>query len=255
MNLTAKTFLDVFYERLAKRGFRIAETGQPYLCRVVNEEIVQVLSFLESDSGMADCHLLHVVGGAASVYREQMPFSRPPQENAAWLPEADVFYAMMYPQNTNLPFAESLRGFPFRIGDEQTIRWAVWEAVDAAEQFVLPQITDIGNAEECLLFYRRCGLPLAIDEDHTEGWLCALCDCDTDISRQTGQRLHYLMQRDALTQEELDTAKAAVLKTERELSARRSEMLADAELLDANIRMLQWRKAANLEWLRCAGIL
>ena len=259
MTSMEQVFLKVFTERLAGRGFAPAATESPYLCSIVDSELVQVLTFLTFEGDAPNLCRLHLVGGVFTVFREQMPLFRSPQENAAWLVGADLLYARKYGWQTNLDFAYDLRQIPYCCNDARTIRWAAWEAVDIAEKFMLPQLLNVTNLTDCLDFYRTMGLPIAINDERqravSEGWLSILCLCDdTPDLRKMKQRLAFLARRDALTDSESDEMLTEQLRTECELFSKRADIFADAEILRATKQMLIWRKRANLAALRECGI-
>lgn len=69
-------FNQVFGEALKPLGFKKVKSRYPYYARIINEEIIHVITYISKASSYRGKKAFEIYGGVASVYRENIDFSK-----------------------------------------------------------------------------------------------------------------------------------------------------------------------------------
>ena len=86
MKLTLnKAFDIVFGEALKPLGFQKIKSRYPYYIKLVNNEIIHVITYISTTSSVPGKKAFEVYGGVASIYRDTIDFSINPRNNTLWM--------------------------------------------------------------------------------------------------------------------------------------------------------------------------
>ncbi len=80
-------FKEVFSEGLKDEGFVKIKGRQPYIVRVVNGEILHIITCRNEWCIEKECKAFVVLGGIATIYRPAINLTNTPKRNKDWLPE------------------------------------------------------------------------------------------------------------------------------------------------------------------------
>ena len=72
-------FKQVFGEALEPLGFQLVKGRYPYFVRVVNGEIIHIITIAKETSGLRGKKAFNIYGDIATVYRDQIDFSENPE--------------------------------------------------------------------------------------------------------------------------------------------------------------------------------
>ncbi len=155
-------FKQVFGEGLKEHGFVKIRGRQPYLVRVVGNEMIQVIACRPE---MADIPKEYkgfdILAGVATVYRPSIiDLSRSPRGNLNWIQPIRYYYSefhiMDFPEDE---IWKSLCTFEYRIDDEDSLRRELERALEETRKHVIPVFHGIDNLEDCIDFMRVFGAP------------------------------------------------------------------------------------------------
>ena len=145
--LTLKAaFISVFGEALEPLGFVKIKSKHPYYVRVVNGEILNIITF-EKDSKTE----FGVFGGIATLYRKKFDFDHNVINNINVMNDTAQFYFYSEPYES----AKSIfnRSYSFLPGDNNSISHSFLEALSHTKQYIIPVMDKIVSLRDCVDFY------------------------------------------------------------------------------------------------------
>lgn len=77
-------FKMIYGDELAKYGFQKIKGRQPYFIRLINGEILQVITYINDYCLQEGYKEFTIYGGVATVYRQKLTLNEPPRNNN-WL--------------------------------------------------------------------------------------------------------------------------------------------------------------------------
>ena len=177
-------FKQVFGEALKPYGFKAIKGRYPYLVRVINNEILHIITFYPTDPEYPYDKGIAVVGGVATIYRKRISFDKSPKQNHEWLNYIFNFFALS-PQVTDINKTQNIDVFYYS-SDNQELMISVLEAsVESVKKYVLPEFDKIKDIDSCLDYFEKlmgpCN-PLRCEEvcsyypDEDEAFLYFLSD-------------------------------------------------------------------------------
>lgn len=154
-------FKQVFGEGLKEDGFVKIKGRQPYLVRVIGDEMIQVIACRpESASLPHEYKEFDILAGVATVYRPEIDLSCCPRKNLNWILPIRFYYwkfhIMDFPKDE---IWESLCTFKYRINDEDSLRHELKRALKETKKHVLPVFCGIEDLDDCIDFARVFGAP------------------------------------------------------------------------------------------------
>lgn len=87
-----REFVKYYKERLTPFGFIKVKGRQPYFVRLINNEILQILTLDTGISAKDGYKVAHLECGLATVYRQEINLSVTPKHNDDWLVDYSKFY-------------------------------------------------------------------------------------------------------------------------------------------------------------------
>jgi len=157
MNTLKSTIYKKYDKELIEKGFKRSKGKYPYYVRLINDEILHIITFRKLNSGDANYGLFTVLGGIATVYREKLNLSFSPNENLGWLNSLSV-YCRAYEDNMNK--RKLISEFAFENGNDQSLQNAVDYSYECTEKYLLPQLQAISTLEACISWFRNFQFPL-----------------------------------------------------------------------------------------------
>lgn len=151
------TFCQKYDKELMKQGFQCSKGKYPYYVRIVDDEILHILTFRNLNSGNSDYGLFTVLGGIATVYREKLNLCAPPNENIGWLNDLSVFCRAF---EDDMNKRKLISEFAFAKGDDASLQNAVDFSYECTEKFLLPQLEKVSTLDACISWFRNYQLPL-----------------------------------------------------------------------------------------------
>ena len=163
-------FVKYYKEKLEPLGFKKVKGRQPFFVRVVNDEILHIISFYgEKD---LNCQAFMVSFGVATVYRKEIKLGESTRYTGEWLSE------LWHVPHKEESFAEYEGVIPYRFkyvaGDEGAMQDKIVQSFEYTEKMAIPILDDIITLEACVkhFFKYKPGL-MRIDADdrYVINWL------------------------------------------------------------------------------------
>jgi hypothetical protein len=264
-------FKQVFGEALKSRGFVKVKGRQPYLVRVVGNEILHVVAFKNEWCGEPGYKEFGVYGGVGTVYRKIFDFSCGVRDNISWLCNLRDYYTKSNPADFD-DYWKELTFFRFQMDNEESLYRKMKHALKETERIMLPVLDQVSDLDACIEFlrvYNSTSLYMSkYNEDYTFGYEDDNEDCNesllyiqTDNHDNLVQKFNELL---AVTAKAIENGKSGYRPYEIEKKAyeewrvrtvtRRDNIYNTPKLYEKIMEELERRKKANTETLRSYGI-
>ena len=277
-------FVKVFEEGLEPLGFKKIKYPYPYFLRLVNDEVVHIITFTKwSDHPYIDGFYAPDYGQfdilcmVKTIYSSDFDFPTSHLERYAFLSKRDIYgkgHIADFDEDCWLKVNEY---FPFKPGDGKQMLSSFESAFDMAKQLLLPALDSASDLKSFLEFRYIFERELFFDYEHAnydyfkrnEGLLYIKVDtCDSYLERIERIKMSEFdaLEKKAKKIFENDSERLSYYLTQvaddrKELmansSARRikvAEMFSDKEWCEKALEELERRKAANTEILRSYGL-
>ena len=264
-------FKKVFGEALKPRGFVKVKGRQPYLVRMVGNEILHVVAFKNVWCGEPGYKEFGIYGGVATVYRKSINFSCGVRDNCNWLCPLKFYYTKSNPVGYD-DYWKELVFFRYQKDDEESLYQRMEHARKETERIMLPVIDQVSDLDACIEFlrvYNSTSLNVQEydenysfgyeddNEDHNESLLYIQTDNHDDLVQKYNEML-------AVTAKAIENGKSGYRPYEIEKKAyeewrvrtvtRRDNIYNTPKLYEKIMEELERRKKANTETLRSYGI-
>ena len=172
-------FKQIFGEALKPFGFKEIKGRHPYLVRVINNEILHIITFYSDDPDYPYDKALAVVGGVATIYRKRISFDKSPKQNHEWLPYACSFYASLF-NEPDRRIMSILQRAGYNSDNEDSMVTVLSECAENVIKFVLPVLDQVKDIDSCLDYldkfkmprsHKKCTQKCTYYPDEDEGFL------------------------------------------------------------------------------------
>ena len=240
-------------EFLEPYGFKKVRGKYPYFVKVINDEIIQVITF-RNLIGMGYL----TIGGLATVYGREIDFSLSPRDNGNWINRYDcgVYKRLKDENGGHLDIPETT--YPLIEPDiaEEDFQQAIELAVNTVKNVLVPVFARVTDLPSCVSFYREFSGPelnLCPEiEYYDEGLLNFLVYKDVEEFQRNIMMLYeieneeILKDVDAYVQEDNQNDRIEDLKYVKEQIRLFTEQMNSPEI----IAEIEYRKNLNIKSLR-----
>ena len=151
-------FKQVMGEALKPYGFKVIKGKQPYIVRVINNEILHIISFYSKDPDYPFDKAITIVCGIATVYRKRISLDLTPKQNRIWL--------KCY-NNLGIPFMEkngmAKKRLPskscYNSNDPGSMIATLKTGAENLIKYVLPVFDEVKDIDSALDFAEDFGQP------------------------------------------------------------------------------------------------
>ena len=151
-------FKQVMGEALKPYGFKVIKGKQPYIVRVINNEILHIISFYSKDPDYPFDKAITIVCGMATVYRKRISLDLTPKQNRIWL--------KCY-NNLGIPFMEkngmAKKRLPskscYNSNDPGSMIATLKTGAENLIKYVLPVFDEVKDIDSALDFAEDFGQP------------------------------------------------------------------------------------------------
>ena len=151
-------FKQVMGEALKPYGFKVIKGKQPYIVRVINNEILHIISFYSKDPDYPFDKAITIVCGIATVYRKRISLDLTPKQNRIWL--------KCY-NNLGIPFMEkngmAKKRLPskscYNSNDPESMIATLKTGAENLIKYVLPVFDEVKDIDSALDFAEDFGQP------------------------------------------------------------------------------------------------
>ncbi len=144
---------NVFEKGLKPYGFVKAKCKNPYYVRLINEEILHVITYRENTPLLPNYKSFFVLFGVATVYKKELPFEKSIQETQEWLSSLSV---LPYREEKFDAYKETIPfDFTFIAADEMAMFRTIDSAFALTKKCVIPVLDEIDSLEACIEHYYK----------------------------------------------------------------------------------------------------
>lgn len=242
-------FKQVFGEALEPLGFVKIKSKHPYYVRVVNGEILNIITFNKDYKTE-----FSVFGGIATLYRIKLDFDQNVLNNLKALNDTAQFY--YYGGFAGSPQSFFKRSYSFSPDDSSSVKQAFLEAVSHTKQYIIPVMDNIASLRDCVghfMIYQSPIMNIIPEEDDqfgdNESLLYFKIDDHSDMTHEFTQ---YLACHKSFN--DYNTLFKHSEEYRKELIQKRDAIYNNNEQYQRIISEISSRKKANIEKLQQYGL-
>ena len=160
----------VFGDELKAASFKKIKGRNPYYVRIVNEDIIHVLTYISKASGRRNQKAFEIYAGAASLYRDNIDLSIKPADNIHWMCSSFTLFKEehLIPQLRTKNEEETLQKlscFYYEKDNNASLLAALNESLRLTNQYLLPYISTITDINTLILYVdKSIRMPCTFDE-------------------------------------------------------------------------------------------
>lgn len=242
-------FKQVFGEALEPLGFVKIKSKHPYYVRVVNGEILHIITYRTEQAQYPEDKAFNVLGGIATVYRRKIDLNVGIQRNYNWLRNSiSTFYVLSNKENYDKNYLSKISNFYYFSTIEASLINAMNESKILTEKHILPVFNEINTLEKCIDFFHKYKLPFSTC-DYRKNIDFNNCDQDDEgylyIQADFEKKKNRL--KEILSDPNIDDVKRK--RTEEIYS-----FFIETDVRNAALAELDKRKQANVELLKSYGL-
>ncbi len=242
-------FKQVFGEALEPLGFVKIKSKHPYYVRVVNGEILNIITFNKDYKTE-----FSVFGGIATLYRKEFNFDQNVLNNIKVMNDTAQFY--YYGGFAELTQSFFERSYSFSPDDSSSVKQAFLEALSQTKQYIIPVMDNIASLRDCVehfMIYQSPIMNIIPEEDDlfgdNESLLYFKIDDHSDMTYEFSQ---YLTCHKQFT--DYNTLFKHSEEYRKELIQKRDAIYNNNEHYQRIISEISSRKKANIEKLQQYGL-
>ncbi len=153
-------FKNIYSEGLAECGFKKLKGKQPWIGRMIGDEILQVISFRGTFSDMRDYKAFEVISGITTVYRKMQTLDETPANNMMWLITIQGIYKHQNYYNVPNERSRELLKYSYKKEDEQSMLMVIEKSLQDTKEIVIPEFDKVVDIKSCVEYYQRMLSPL-----------------------------------------------------------------------------------------------
>lgn len=160
----------VFGDELKAAGFKKIKGRNPYYVKIVNEDIIHVLTYVSKVSGRRNQNAFEIYAGAASLYRDKIDLSVKPVDNIHWMCSSFTLFKEehLIPQLRTQNEEETLQKlsiFYYEKDNNASLLSTLNESLKLTNQYLLPYINTITDINTLILYVdKSTRMPCTFDE-------------------------------------------------------------------------------------------
>lgn len=261
MTLNA-AFAKIFEERLDGTGFRLISLKKPLFIRIINNEIVQIITFSKVPGNpiidgylKLDYNEYQIICGLATIYRKKINFS-----NFVKFINNMEIYTFQNPFNIDMNYRASIHKFPYKESDEQQMLESLINSFNITQQNSLLALNEVKDLNDCINFFYQFNCPIQIKYDYSfdisdcnEGLLQIIVDDANSLYERENRYLNLSIDIDEAWGESsrsIDEKRQLLIRKSELRKQEINQMFNDHNWFISVMNELERRKEANIEILR-----
>lgn len=159
-------FKQVFGETLEPLGFKKIKGRQPYFVRLIGDEIIHVITYRNESERAHGYKAFNILGGVATVYRQEINLTISPMDNLGWLNTISDFYTIPNSQ-FDMIFRRIINKFQYK-ADGETLIDVLSYAADLTKKIILPIFDKVKDINDCINYFNQFRLPMHLFDEKEE---------------------------------------------------------------------------------------
>ena len=151
----ATAFKEVYADLFKEYGYKKVKGRYPYYVRVINDEVVHMLTISSRPTPYRETKAFAIYGGIATTYRHNINFEIPVTQNWNWFVSNDELYCRNHPYEDNTKIMEKWLDFPYRTDDEESMIEALRYSLEVTKEVMLSIFEKVDSIENSYKFYEK----------------------------------------------------------------------------------------------------
>lgn len=149
-------FKQIFGEALEPLGFQVTKGRYPYFVRVINGEILHIITLKTEQAEYPEDKAFSILGGIATVYRHAIDLGISPMANYNWL-RNDVadFYIFSIDTDPDPRLVSILSQFNYFSEVPKSLTCVMKEALEYTKKYAVSFMDNINTLEKCIVFLEK----------------------------------------------------------------------------------------------------
>ena len=157
--LTLKTaFKQIFGEALEPYGFKAIKGKYPYIVRVVNNEILHIVTYHETSSRWPADKAFEILSGVATIYRKRISLDKSPKQNYIWFNNLIKFYSS-FTHDKNQEIIQKLYKFCYSSNNQESMITILKDGVESFTKYALPVLDKVIDIDSCMDYLNEFQMP------------------------------------------------------------------------------------------------
>ncbi len=151
-------FKQIMGKALEPYGFKVIKGRQPYIVRVINNEILHIITFYPENPTYPYDKAITIVCGVATIYRKRISLDLTPKQNRIWLNFISNFQISLMKKKG---IESEIIKFDSRYysNDTESMITALKEGAENVIKYVLPVFDEVKDIDSCLDFVNEFKQP------------------------------------------------------------------------------------------------
>ncbi|MBR5513908.1 MAG: hypothetical protein IKV85_07995 [Ruminococcus sp.] len=151
-------FKQIIGEALEPYGFKIIKGRHPYIVRVINNEILHIITFCPESPEYPEDKAFAIMCGVATIYRKKITFDLSPKENHEWLDYMSSFYTALTHENDSEILGQLYKSC-FYSDKADSLTSVLTANSESIIKYVLPIMDKIKDIDSCLDYMQEFMMP------------------------------------------------------------------------------------------------
>ncbi len=225
--------------------------------RVVNDEILHIITFMGTNSAKQDYKAFYLMCGVATVYRKEINFSVPPRNNSDWLVDLGTIDEK---KETEFPTVSIPRNLMIYYYNDENINAVINETYEGAK-IIISELDKVSDMDEALRYFLKYDVKNVVfrrvlDDSYfdEEGLFYARKEFDyTKIEKVFEDKLLQL-KNSSWSEREKKERQEGILEWEEKLKRDREEFINNDEAYEQGMKLLEEHYNTNIDKLAGYGL-
>ena len=151
----ATAFKEVYADLFKEYGYKKVKGRYPYYVRVINDEVVHMLTISSRPTPYRETKAFAIYGGIATTYRHNINFEIPVTRNWNWFVSNDELYDIKYPYQDNIEIRRKWMEFEYHTDDEESMIEALRYSLEVTKEVMIPIFEEVNTMKKCYEFFEK----------------------------------------------------------------------------------------------------
>ena len=153
--LTLNTaFKQIIGKALEPYGFKVIQGRNPYIVRVINNEILHIITFCPESPEYPKDKAFAIMGGIATIYRKKITLDLSPKQNYVWLNYMFKFYEALVAERDVNVLGQLFKSCYYSDRSESLIS-VLNNGAENLIKYVLPIMDNVNDIDSCLDYMQK----------------------------------------------------------------------------------------------------
>lgn len=147
-------FKQIVGKALEPFGFKVIKGRYPYLVRIINNEILHIITFRPESPEYPKDKAIAIMGGIATIYRKKITLNLSPKQNYVWLNYMFNFYEALVAERDVNVLGQLFKSCYYSDRSESLIS-VLNNGAENLIKYVLPIMDNVNDIDSCLDYMQK----------------------------------------------------------------------------------------------------